>query len=437
MAEDAKAQELAYKAAYDFVQEGEDIKVIHQRLAGNGMQLAICTCVVYLFIRNIIRTTMILRYKRSITHIFCLLQALFGMIFTITSMVYQTFPSGPSCRTVILVGMVMLHLSNMCLHGILLFKAYVVRQRSRSFLLGGTLVMLCTGQPASLGILVGLAPAVLYSDGVCTLAWPSWFPIFKFIVDVSINMALSYAFLAVVLRQWRQFGAGSWSFLLKEGIQYMLATTLCNIICVILIVTYVAGHLTVMFYIVEWALTSTLMVQHVCNGRAARRAKDSSLNSNSARTPMTPLTPRSPGSPAPPVIVTPAEVPSFGERLFFRILTFIAPPKSPGYDLPLSPAIPESPNLMPHSKSLKQQKASPSALLSPPSFMLYPSPPSSADLLPSPRSQTFAFPGIAAAARAHHQQYYDLAPPHEDESESDDGEDINGRDALQRVDSLS
>ncbi|KAI9597967.1 hypothetical protein BDF19DRAFT_433161 [Syncephalis fuscata] len=237
--------------------------ILRQRFVGHNAQMAVCVLCTCVFASSIMHTSMYILRRPTIVGWLALLQAVSGVVFTVFSVGYHTLESGPSCAYAVIGGAILLHVSN-C--------SYIARNRRKSFLIFGVL-FISIGEPLSLILLLIFSPVTLFNNGVCTLVWPVWYPLFKFTIELTINAVFSLAFLAAIFRQWQQHDTEIWEILAKDGMQYILSASLSNIVCVILVVCNVGDSLSVIFYIVEWACSSLLVVKQLRNQSAGQLRK--------------------------------------------------------------------------------------------------------------------------------------------------------------------
>ncbi|RKP06287.1 hypothetical protein THASP1DRAFT_31891 [Thamnocephalis sphaerospora] len=86
------------------------------------------------------------------------------------------------------------------------------------------------------------------------------------------NVLLSYTFLAVVHRQYRRFGSSAWERIVRDGIQIALLMAAANLACLFCIAFEVFGLLSIMLIIVEWCVSSMLLIMYTQKNADARHA---------------------------------------------------------------------------------------------------------------------------------------------------------------------
>ncbi|RKP06939.1 hypothetical protein THASP1DRAFT_31247 [Thamnocephalis sphaerospora] len=248
-----------------------DIPEMRERTRGALMQLFVNIVANYVFFRNLIISTRMLRRRFNVLATWCcLLQALAGIVYTLFALAL-TMPGGPSCRVTLWNIGVGLAISPICVSIVLLQKAYVVHNRNRWLLIIGAILIL--PQPL-VTYFAWASPAVMVPVTACLSYYPSYFPWVKFATDAPINAVFSTAFLLVVYRQYRQFGSGAWARLVRNGIQTMCLVVLSNFVCMLCAALEVLGLFSEMFIVLDWILTSLLLVHHCKNLRATSSVSD-------------------------------------------------------------------------------------------------------------------------------------------------------------------
>ncbi|RKP06940.1 hypothetical protein THASP1DRAFT_24823 [Thamnocephalis sphaerospora] len=242
-----------------------DIPEMRVRARGVFTQLSVNIIANYVFFRNlIISAKMLYRRPHILATWCCLIQALAGVTYTIFALTL-TMPGGPSCRVTLWIVGVGLAISPICVSIVLLQKAYIVHARNRHLLIIGSILIL--PQPF-VTYFAWASPATMVPSISCLSYYPSYAPWVKFATDAPINAASSVAFLIVVYRQYRQYGSGAWARLVRNGIQTMCLIVLSNLLCMLCAALEVLGLFSEMFIIMDWILTSLLLVHHCGNLRA-------------------------------------------------------------------------------------------------------------------------------------------------------------------------
>ncbi|RKP04885.1 hypothetical protein THASP1DRAFT_33298 [Thamnocephalis sphaerospora] len=250
----------------EYVMEAQgDLPEMRARTRGALMQLSVNVVANYVFFRNmIISAKMLHRRPHVLATWCCLIQALAGIAYTIFALTL-TMPGGPSCRVTLWNIGIGLAISPICVSIVLLQKAYIVHNRNRWLLIIGSVLIL--PQPL-VTYYAWSSPAVMVPITACLSYYPRYFPWVKFATDAPINTVFSLAFLIVVYRQYRQFGSGAWARLVRNGIQTMCLIVLSNFICMLCAALEVLGLFSEMFIVLDWILTSLLLVHHCGNLRS-------------------------------------------------------------------------------------------------------------------------------------------------------------------------
>ncbi|RKP05360.1 hypothetical protein THASP1DRAFT_26127 [Thamnocephalis sphaerospora] len=192
----------------------------------------------YVFLRNILISVQVLkRRNRMLAGWCCLLQALAGLAYTLCCLL-AGMPNGPSCRHALWAAGFGMSLSSICVGATLLQKAYFAHNSNKWLLAVGTVLLL--PQPL-VAYYIWTSPAAMVPTAGCLLFYPPVLPWIKLALDAPINIIFSIAFLAVVYRQYRQFGSAAWARLVSDGIRTMGIVVLSNTICMLCIVFEVAG----------------------------------------------------------------------------------------------------------------------------------------------------------------------------------------------------
>ncbi|RKP08771.1 hypothetical protein THASP1DRAFT_29438 [Thamnocephalis sphaerospora] len=249
----------------DYAMLGRNILDMRIRLRGGHLQLLVVTCISYIFAHNLVRSVaMVLRHPRLLQGWCCLIQAGAGMLFGAHTMALA-MPTGVSCRQVtwnIGIGLVV---SSLCVSIVLLQKAYIVHERKRWLLAVGGLLLL--GQP-TIAYMLWTNPTIIVPSTGCFPVFPFYFPWVKLGLDAPISIFFSIAFLLVVYRQYRQFGSSAWARLMRDGIQTMCLVVFSNAVCMAIAAFEPFGSSSEMFVLVDWVVTSLLLVNHCTNLRA-------------------------------------------------------------------------------------------------------------------------------------------------------------------------
>ncbi|RKP06918.1 hypothetical protein THASP1DRAFT_21994 [Thamnocephalis sphaerospora] len=237
------------------------------------MQLPFPIIINYIFMRNLaVSIRMVYQRPEAFAPWCCLLQASVGVIYTVNALLYA-FPGGPSCRHAVWIVGVGITISQLCVGATLLQKAYIVHHRNKRLLVLGITLLL--PQPLII-YFVWISPVIMAPPAGCLACYPHYFPWVKFAMDMPINILFSVAFISVVYRQYRQFGTAAWARLVRNGIRTMCLIVISNFVCMICAAFEVLSLLSQMFMLIDWIITSLLMIHHCENMRVSSAAtKDS------------------------------------------------------------------------------------------------------------------------------------------------------------------
>ncbi|KAI9591667.1 hypothetical protein BDF19DRAFT_454227 [Syncephalis fuscata] len=204
------------------------------------------TMVSYLFIRNfIISIKVITKNCRNFPAWCCFIASLSGIMFSIES-VLLLFSAGVSCRMLIWSAWFGISFAQFCNKKWILYIGVPLM-----------LPQLCFGVLIIYQSFITMDPV-----GGCGIRYPYTIPLYWFGVIMSINLLFSIIFCRVAYRQYCRFGSDAWKQLAHDGIQTMCLATLCNIGCCFLIVFHVTGNYSDVLFTVDWAIVSTLLVNH-------------------------------------------------------------------------------------------------------------------------------------------------------------------------------
>ncbi|RKP08313.1 hypothetical protein THASP1DRAFT_23671 [Thamnocephalis sphaerospora] len=229
------------------------------RIHGAFMQLPLIPLVTYLFVRGfIISVRMVHRRPAMLAGWCCLVQTFAGVVYGLVGFLFF-MPSGITCRHYVWYIGSSVTLSTLCVGITLLQRAYLVHRRSKWLLTAGVLLLI--PQPLTV-YFVWTSPVIMTPQIGCLSYYPSYFPWIKLGIDLPINVLFSTAFIIVVYRQYRLLGSAAWAHLVRNGIQTMCAIVLSNIICVLGTSLSVFGQLSQMLFVLDWIITSILLVRH-------------------------------------------------------------------------------------------------------------------------------------------------------------------------------
>ncbi|KAI9596763.1 hypothetical protein BDF19DRAFT_421278 [Syncephalis fuscata] len=244
-----------------------DIEKTRSRVIGLQFQTVSVLMATFIFIRNFnISLRMVVSRARTLSAWCCLLPALLGIVFG-CMIIYAWLFSGLNCRKIFWFSGFINTVAIMCNSIILLQKAYLVLCRQRWIAVFGTLFTL--PQLGFFVIVLVSCPVTIEPNIGCVLYYPFFLPWYWFFAAVPISLFFSAIFSYIAYRQYSTFGSDAWKRLARDGIQTMCLAVLCNVICGMIIVFQVGGNYAIMFYVADWLLTSTILLNHCQNMRKA------------------------------------------------------------------------------------------------------------------------------------------------------------------------
>ncbi|KAI9596831.1 hypothetical protein BDF19DRAFT_421337 [Syncephalis fuscata] len=261
----------------DFVlRDPNNADQVRARLQGLYHQLIFNILLSSIFIRNFnIARKMVMMRIRTLPGWCCLLPSLFGMLVGIIAAL-SLFPTGLTCRKIAWYVGFAITFSLLCNSVILLQKAYLVLCRPRWVLIVGGLFML--PQLGYMYIAWMLSPITLNSASGCVVNYPTFLPVYWFGSAVPLNAFFSGIFSYVAYKQYQKYGSKAWKRMARDGIQTMSIVILCNIICGLIIMFRLGGNISEMFFLTDWVITTSVLVDHCCNMR--KTAESSKLSAN-------------------------------------------------------------------------------------------------------------------------------------------------------------
>ncbi|KAI8048981.1 hypothetical protein BDF22DRAFT_760647 [Syncephalis plumigaleata] len=249
-AETEHAIHMGRLSAIQYLEEaGDDMVMVRARLRGIFIQLAITSCILYLFTRNSWQAVKMLRARYTLTPAWCcLVQSVMGISFG-GLFLSSVVPGGPSCHTTI-------RYASLCL---------MVSCCRRLLLVVGVVLML--PQPIPVYLVWHAGQATMDPASGCSVMLPAYFPWLKFGLDVSLIVVFSAAFISVVYHHYRLFGSEAWRKLAGDGTRTMCLIILSNTICLFAITFDFPNNAAESWWIADWAITSVLLVNHTRNIR--------------------------------------------------------------------------------------------------------------------------------------------------------------------------
>jgi hypothetical protein len=256
-----------------------DIESIRLRYIGISIQGLAHSLLLTIFIRNTFQAILLLCRKKDVLVAWCCASSsLIGVAYTLLATTTILFPSGPSCREVVWAASAGIVISSICISTALLQKAYIACERSKILLTVGTIMII--PQPI-VTYLAMFSPVVFVPGSSCTLLYPTYFPWIKFSLDAPINTVFSVVFIIIVYRQYQKHGAKAWKRLAHTGIQTIALIILCNLVCMFAVTFEVLGTISELFFLIDWAITASLLIRHCLAMASAVAASTRSLSDSS------------------------------------------------------------------------------------------------------------------------------------------------------------
>ncbi|RKP26749.1 hypothetical protein SYNPS1DRAFT_27575 [Syncephalis pseudoplumigaleata] len=127
------------------------------------------------------------------------------------------------------------------------------------------------------------SPVVIDADYGCVSRYPTSVPLYWSCVFVPSNAFLSGIFSYIAYKQYQAYGSDAWRRLRNDGIQSMCLVIVCNIICSIFTLMKVGNDFAQVYFIVDWLVTSIILVNHTAKIRKAASSLIASQNHRSNR----------------------------------------------------------------------------------------------------------------------------------------------------------
>ncbi|RKP09662.1 hypothetical protein THASP1DRAFT_28546 [Thamnocephalis sphaerospora] len=246
-------------SVWDFMTRPRSYESARHCVHSNGIQTPINTVLAYVFLRNTWRALCLLHTrKQSWANWSCFIQALVGVITACVNL-SSIFPGGTSCRINLWVCSFGITVSAICVDICLLVKAYAAQNRDRRLIWVCGLLM--APQLAVIWIVWVESIMLNTEKAACIFLFPAYLPWFRFGLDVAINLLFSAVFLYAVYSQYTRLGRKCWRKLGEGGVVFLFAVVLSNLVCALITATGLFGPLSEMFFLIDWVVTSTLLVR--------------------------------------------------------------------------------------------------------------------------------------------------------------------------------
>ncbi|KAI8058162.1 hypothetical protein BDF22DRAFT_664249 [Syncephalis plumigaleata] len=242
----------------DFMSRTTNMKDARMALHSNFIQGTMNAILFCIFLRNMYRSLWMLYHRpRGIANWCCFLQSGAGVALGVVTLTSIT-TSFSTCRHIGWVAAFGLVVSAVCVNICLLLRAYAVQKRSKLLLALGILLILPNG--VTIWVAWFESPVFNTIDHACIMIFPEFFPIFKAALDIFTNILFSTIFLRVVFRQYRTFGSKCWKRLSADGLLHLICVAMSNLLTGVFTTISLFGPLREMVFIVDWVLTSCLLV---------------------------------------------------------------------------------------------------------------------------------------------------------------------------------
>ncbi|KAI9599245.1 hypothetical protein BDF19DRAFT_419538 [Syncephalis fuscata] len=246
----------------------DDITVVRERSIAVHMQILSNVMLLLLFIRNTKRAlVMVVRRSNKLAPWCCLIATSIGVLFFGGFTMAHHMPGGPSCIQVIWCSIICLTTSTIAVNTLLLERAYLAHCCNRWVLVMGILFI----APAPVLIYLNWIKihATFSHKAACYADYPHYFPYVRAALDAPPNIVFSLSFISVIYRQYRRYGGQCWANLVHDGVVVMMLVVTSNLVCFIGNVISVFGEATDYLYVIDWAITTTLLVHNAETIRAS------------------------------------------------------------------------------------------------------------------------------------------------------------------------
>ncbi|KAI9596868.1 hypothetical protein BDF19DRAFT_437045 [Syncephalis fuscata] len=250
--------------------------VIRGRLFGFYLQIVSNVILSVIFTRNLhLAIKTIATRSRNFALWCCVISSALGIVPGVMIM-KASLGDGVNCRTVGWYDIYTICISTIFCHLIVLQRAYFALRQQYWILVIGIAILL---PQIGFGVVgVGYSYIIISEDSGCTIHYPNSLPWLWFGGSIPINLFFSGIFSHVAYKQYRTFGSDAWRRLARDGIQAMCSVTLCNIVCGLGIFFKIGGDFSQTFFVVDWVIASTILVNH-CS--SIRQSNTSAIASKS------------------------------------------------------------------------------------------------------------------------------------------------------------
>ncbi|KAI8050922.1 hypothetical protein BDF22DRAFT_745115 [Syncephalis plumigaleata] len=253
---------LGEVSPFEYIRTHVDISRSDHMVLGIERRIFLITIITCLFASNLILSVqMIVQRPRILSGWFCAIAHFLGFTWGLWTSVGFAFDI-MTCRLVVWYLAFGVTISSVCNSAIILQKAYLVLLRRRWVLVTGGLFVM-----PQLSIFVftwWFCPIVCHIDYGCTFYYPRYLPWIWIGVEAPSQIMFSMVFSYTAYKQYKIFGTDVWRQLARDGILIMCLVILCKMTCGFIVLFDIFGPSSEMFVVVDWLVSSTVLVRH-CN----------------------------------------------------------------------------------------------------------------------------------------------------------------------------
>ncbi|KAI9591917.1 hypothetical protein BDF19DRAFT_453483 [Syncephalis fuscata] len=224
-----------------------------------------CLIMILCFVRNAYRAICAMcKNPRKIAPWCCITMTVGGIL-------------SPSCSSGVLQILVGMTLYTMATNCILFERAYLAQQKSRWILAAGVLAVAIPGPAYAVAIWYLATPTISEFIG-CHTTKHYMLPYIRIMLDLPAHIIFSVVFFLVLYKRYKTYREGCWKHLARDGVITMLLVIASNIICCLVNTIAIAKDVGDMFYIMDWLVASTLLVEYQYKISSSAYIKKTSAN---------------------------------------------------------------------------------------------------------------------------------------------------------------
>ncbi|KAI8052063.1 hypothetical protein BDF22DRAFT_744276 [Syncephalis plumigaleata] len=243
-----------------------DLLEQRKRLTGMQVEVLVVIFLICLFSRNLIISSKMLIAKPHTLPSWCSFLSSSSGVIMVAIYLLMLLMGNLTCRIAVWGIDVGISASILFNNLILLHKAYLVLMRRKWILYVG--FSLALPQAVYPFIIIYNSFIRIESELGCTANYPPFILWYWVAINIPLNVLFSAIFCHTTYKQYHQYGSDIWKRLTREGIQTMCLALLCNIICIIIVISHVDGANMDLFYIIDWAVVTTILANHCCRDRS-------------------------------------------------------------------------------------------------------------------------------------------------------------------------